>query len=312
MKNRKGNLLMILGILFLLAAMALVVYNNWDSSRAGKEADEALIALEQIRLQERIKNQQTAVPMTSVPTATVTPTPTAVPATEVPQATDAPTVTEQPTTTDIPNATDAMTATDAPTATSPATDAPTTAITDAPSATKAPDATDVPQVTTAPTAETTMVPTATPEATTPPMATGALYERVPGMEMPGEEISGHEYIGTISIPSLNLTLPVQRNWSYPNLTVSPCRYSGSAYAGEFVIIAHTYQSHFGKLSGLEVGATISFTDMEGNVFRYIVREKVTLSPTDTEALAKSGYDLTLATCSFSGSKRLAVRCDKQQ
>ncbi len=313
MKNRKGNVLMLLGLLLLLAALLLVVYNNWDSSRAGKEADEALMVLEQIRMQERIKNQQTAAPMTAVPTATPTPVPTDaptvtdVPATDAP-ATDAP-ATDAPNGTDVPTATVTPT-TNAPEATEQATATPTAAMTNAPTATKAPDAQETPLVTATPTA----VPTATPDLsqpTTPPMATGALYERVPGMEMPGQQIAGHEYVGTLSIPALSLTLPVQRNWSYPNLTVSPCRYSGSAYAGEFVIIAHTYQSHFGKLSGLEVGATVSFTDMEGNVFRYIVREKVTLNPTDTEALTNSGYDLTLATCSFSGSKRLAVRCEKQ-
>lgn len=335
MKNRKGNVLMLLGLLLLLAALLLVVYNNWDSNRAGKEADEALMALEQIRMQERIKNQQTAAPMTPVPTATPTPVPTDAPATDVPTVTDAPAtdtpnVTDAPAT-DVPNVTDAP-ATDAPTpsdvptatvtpttnapdATEQATATPTAAMTNAPTSTKAPDAQETPLVTATPTIPMpTAVPTATPDPsqpTTPPMATGALYERVPGMEMPGQQIAGHEYVGTLSIPALSLTLPVQRNWSYPNLTVSPCRYSGSAYAGEFVIIAHTYQSHFGKLSGLEIGSTVSFTDMEGNVFRYIVREKVTLNPTDTEALTNSGYDLTLATCSFSGSKRLAVRCEKQ-
>lgn len=144
------------------------------------------------------------------------------------------------------------------------------------------------------------------------MPTGALYERVPGIEMPGETANGHEFIGTLSIPSLGLDLPVQRNWSYPNLSVSPCRYSGSAYSGEFVIIAHTYEKHFGKLNGLSIGATVSFTDMDGNVFRYVVREKETLSPTDANDLAHSGYDLTLATCTLSGTKRLVVHCDRQK
>lgn len=128
------------------------------------------------------------------------------------------------------------------------------------------------------------------------------------MEMPGEKVNGHEYIGTLSIPSLGLKVPVQRNWSYENLSVSPCRYSGSAYAGNLAIIAHTY--HFGKLSSLALDATVTFTDMENNVFRYVVREKNTISPNDANEIAYSGYDLTLVTCTLSGTKRVAVYCER--
>ena len=223
MKNRKGNLLMTLGLVLILAALALVGYNQWDASRAQQESDDALMALEQIRIQRQMESQQTAAP--PVVTATMMPTDT------------------------------------------PATDAP---ITDAP--------------------------------------TGKLYERVPGIEMPGEKVNGHEYIGTLSIPSLGLKVPVQRNWSYENLSVSPCRYSGSAYAGNLAIIAHTY--HFGKLSSLALDATVTFTDMENNVFRYVVREKNTISPNDANEIAHSGYDLTLVTCTISGTKRVAVYCER--
>ena len=73
--------------------------------------------------------------------------------------------------------------------------------------------------------------------------------------------------------------------------MSPCRYSGSAYADNLAIIAHTY--HFGKLSSLALDATVTFTDMENNVFRYVVREKNTISPNDANEIAHSGYDLTL-------------------
>ena len=145
-----------------------------------------------------------------------------------------------------------------------------------------------------------------------PISTGALYERVPGIEMPGQQVGSHEYIGTLSIPALGLELPIQRNWSYPNLGVSPCRYSGSAYRGEFVIIAHTYPTHFGKLNALSIGDVVTFTDMDGNVFRYVVRDKETISPDAADELAHSGYDLTLATCTLSGSKRLAVYCERQK
>ena len=341
MKNRKGNLLMTLGLVLILAALALVGYNQWDASRAQQESDDALMALEQIRIQRQMESQQTAAP----PVVTATMMPTDTPATDAP-ITDAPTA--DATAADNPAAstpavTDAL-PTDFPrddvTATNtPVTDAPATAnpATNPPKPTSAPTAgtaTNPPKPTSTPDAAQTSNPTSTPEITETPMPTespeptetpeptpspeptptptpaptGKLYERVPGIEMPGEKVNGHEYIGTLSIPSLGLKVPVQRNWSYENLSVSPCRYSGSAYAGNLAIIAHTY--HFGKLSSLALDATITFTDMENNVFRYVVREKNTISPNDANEIAHSGYDLTLVTCTLSGTKRVAVYCER--
>ena len=356
MKNRKGNLLMTLGLVLILAALALVGYNQWDASRAQQESDDALMALEQIRIQRQMESQQTAAP----PVVTATMMPTDTPATDTP-ITDAPTADAPATDTpaaSTPSVTDALT-TDIPrddvTATNtPVTDVPETAnpATNPPKPTSAPTAnpaTNPPKPTNAPTAGTatkppkptstpdaaqTSNPTSTPEITETPMPTespeptetpeptpspeptstptpaptGKLYERVPGIEMPGEKVNGHEYIGTLSIPSLGLKVPVQRNWSYENLSVSPCRYSGSAYAGNLAIIAHTY--HFGKLSSLALDATVTFTDMENNVFRYVVREKNTISPNDANEIAHSGYDLTLVTCTISGTKRVAVYCER--
>ena len=326
MKNRKGNLLMTLGLVLILAALALVGYNQWDASRAQQESDDALMALEQIRIQRQMESQQTAAP----PVVTATMMPTDTPATDAP-ITDAPTAnataTDNPAAS-TPSATDTLT-TDIPrddvTATNtPATSAPATAnpATNPPKPTSAPDAaqtsnpTSTPEITEMPMPTESPEPTETPEPTpspeptsTPtPAPTGKLYERVPGIEMPGEKVNGHEYIGTLSIPSLGLKVPVQRNWSYENLSVSPCRYSGSAYADNLAIIAHTY--HFGKLSSLALDATITFTDMENNVFRYVVREKNTISPNDANEIAHSGYDLTLVTCTLSGTKRVAVYCER--
>ena len=341
MKNRKGNLLMTLGLVLILAALALVGYNQWDASRAQQESDDALMALEQIRIQRQMESQQTAAP----PVVTATMMPTDAPATDAP-ITDAPTADATAADTpaaSTPSVTDALT-TDIPrddvTATNtPVTDVPATAnpATNPPKPTSVPTAgtaTNPPQPTSTPDAAQTSNPTSTPEITETPMPTespeptetpeptpspeptstptpaptGKLYERVPGIEMPGEKVNGHEYIGTLSIPSLGLKVPVQRNWSYENLSVSPCRYSGSAYADNLAIIAHTY--HFGKLSSLALDATVTFTDMENNVFRYVVREKNTISPNDANEIAHSGYDLTLVTCTLSGTKRVAVYCER--
>lgn len=40
-------------------------------------------------------------------------------------------------------------------------------------------------------------------------------------------LDGAEWLGWLSIPSLELELPVQAEWSYPALKTSPCRYAGT-------------------------------------------------------------------------------------
>lgn len=146
MKNRKGNLLMTLGLVLILAALALVGYNQWDASRAQQESDDALMALEQIRIQRQMESQQTAAP----PVITATMMPTDTPATDAP-ITDAPTADATAADTpaaSTPSVTDALT-TDIPRDDVTATNTPATSV----PATVNP-ATNQPNPTNAPTAGT--------------------------------------------------------------------------------------------------------------------------------------------------------------
>ena len=136
------------------------------------------------------------------------------------------------------------------------------------------------------------------------------YQRFPEMEMPVEIIKGREYIGVLEIPSLNLSLPVMSSWSYPDLQISPCRYVGSAYMDNMVIAAHNYQTHFGRLKELNTGDEIIFTDVDGNVFRYVVAYQEQLQKTDVEEMQTGDWDLTLFTCTLSGQSRLTIRAQR--
>ena len=92
-------------------------------------------------------------------------------------------------------------------------------------------------------------------------------------EMPVKTINGRDYIGVLSIPSLELELPVISQWDYPALKVAPCRYSGSLYQDNLIICAHNYASHFGKLKELQPGDTVLFTDMDEHVVTFQVVER---------------------------------------
>ena len=130
----------------------------------------------------------------------------------------------------------------------------------------------------------------------------------PDMEMPSVEIEGHYYIGILDIPSLGLSLPVMSEWSYPNLKLAPCRYSGSAYNGNFTIAGHNYSTHFGPVRNLEAGDQVIFTDVKGRSFVYEVQTIETLEPTDIEDMLSDEWNLTLFTCTSSGQTRIAIRC----
>lgn len=134
----------------------------------------------------------------------------------------------------------------------------------------------------------------------------------PDMKMPTELIDGNEYIGIISIPDIDVVLPVMESWSYPNLKISPCRYNGTAYKEDFVICAHNYEAHFGNLKYLDTGSEIIFTDVDGNEFRYKIVEIETLQPTAIEDMISGDWDLTLFTCTVGGASRVTVRCLLQE
>jgi len=68
------------------------------------------------------------------------------------------------------------------------------------------------------------------------------------------EMDGRYYMGLITFPSLQLQLPVQNEWSYDNLKVSPCRMKGTPLTGDLVVLAHNYRTHFSTA----VGCTTSF------------------------------------------------------
>ena len=124
------------------------------------------------------------------------------------------------------------------------------------------------------------------------------------------QVDSYDCIGVLSIPVLELELPVLTDWSYTKLKIAPCHYFGSYFEKDFVIAAHNYQSHFGRLSELQPKDLILFTDISGTVHCYEVMLLETLPGSATEEMITSGFDLSLYTCTPGGSNRVTVRCRK--
>lgn len=136
------------------------------------------------------------------------------------------------------------------------------------------------------------------------------YISNPTMEMPTVEVDGNFYIGILEIHALELSLPVISEWNDTRLKQAPCRYKGSVYLDNLIIAGHNYKKHFGGLKNLQIGDTITFTDMDEHCFSYTVTALEELDGTAIEAMESGDWDLTLLTCTIGGKKRVTVRCKK--
>lgn len=127
-------------------------------------------------------------------------------------------------------------------------------------------------------------------------------------QMEAVTVNGYTYIGYITLPSVNLELPVMDRWDDGLLKLAPCRYYGSFETNDLVIAGHNYKSSFGKLKSLRKDDALYITDMNGIVHSYIVAETEILNATDVKPMIESDWDLSLYTCTYNGKQRFTVRC----
>ncbi len=128
--------------------------------------------------------------------------------------------------------------------------------------------------------------------------------------MTEKKIDGYMYVGYLSIPALELDLPVMSTWDKTRLRIAPCRYHGSTKTDNLVIAAHNYRYHFGYLGHLKKGDVVVFTDMDGIDHTYKVKRVDQVLPTDVDKVKDTGFELTLYTCTYGGARRIVARCQK--
>lgn len=118
----------------------------------------------------------------------------------------------------------------------------------------------------------------------------------------------------LTIPSIDLMLPVIWDYSEEALQTTVCRYQGPdpGVEGNLVITGHDYLNgaHFGKLNQVSVGAEVTLFARDGTPFKYTVYDITVVTPDNVEALNiyEGPYGLTLMTCANNGNRRLLVRC----
>lgn len=134
------------------------------------------------------------------------------------------------------------------------------------------------------------------------------YVLNPDMEMPEVDVDGISCIGTLEIPRLDLNLCVTSTCNDKNMKQLPCRYYGSIYKNNMVIVAHNYWFHFGRLNTLKSGDEVIFTDVSGNQFKYSVDAMDVVSPESVADVTNGKWPLTLVTCTLDSQNRVVVRC----
>lgn len=127
-------------------------------------------------------------------------------------------------------------------------------------------------------------------------------------DMPQVELDGEMYVGTISIPEINLNLPVASGVTDKTLRKGPCLYSGSVYKKDAIVCGHNYSGHFRRLSSLGIGSQFTFTDSAGRTYEYSVTEVILIDGYDVEQMVEEdNWDITLFTCNYSGRSRITLR-----
>lgn len=129
-------------------------------------------------------------------------------------------------------------------------------------------------------------------------------------DMPTITVDGISYIGILSIPVLDISLPVISELSDAGLKKAPCLYLGTYAEDSMIIAGHNYKTHFGKLSSLYIGDVVRFSAVGGAEYDYSVVAVETVKGSDVEGMAQGEWDLTLFTCTYGGVDRVTVRCQR--
>ena len=122
------------------------------------------------------------------------------------------------------------------------------------------------------------------------------------------EYEGHNYMGVLSIPSINLTLPIIADYDFSYLTIAPCLYYGNPALNNAIICAHNYKSHFGPVRRVPTGTQVFLSTVSGDNYQYIVENIELIGSRDGIVLVTENPGLTLFTCTNGGGARYAIRC----
>ena len=112
-------------------------------------------------------------------------------------------------------------------------------------------------------------------------------------EMPIVEIHQENFVGVISIPKYNRTLPIGALWNNDILTKYPSVYLGTLYDGSLIISATDSKNQLDFMKTISEDDVVLISDMKGKKFSYIIDEIEITKDVSTEHLISDKHDLVI-------------------
>lgn len=131
----------------------------------------------------------------------------------------------------------------------------------------------------------------------------------PDSPMPALQLDGTDYVAVLEIPLFDIQLPVANDWDNRTLSAVPARYFGSVHKETLVIGGEDAPGQFDFCDKIEIGTSVTLTDMTGARYRYTVTRIDRSSNADASWLTEVNCDLTLFCRDTLTMEYIAVRCD---
>ena len=127
-------------------------------------------------------------------------------------------------------------------------------------------------------------------------------------EMPVLEIDKKNVVAILHFTESDLSLPVMGTWNKNALTSYPHRFSGSVYDGSLIVGGSDQKGQFDCLKKLDIGYTVTVTDMTGAEYFYTVDRIERKKSAGADVLTNSESALTLFVREAYSAEYIIVRC----
>lgn len=128
------------------------------------------------------------------------------------------------------------------------------------------------------------------------------------------EIKGHQVIGIIKIPIINMEYPILETTTAETLNLSITKFWGNEIneVGNVTLAGHNNLSGvmFGKIKKLKIGDVIELTDMQNITLKYEIFKTYIIDPNDISCILPENEgtrEITLITCTTGGKNRYIVK-----
>ncbi len=135
-----------------------------------------------------------------------------------------------------------------------------------------------------------------------------IKEELSNKTMPAVSFDSTDFVGLLEVPRFSSVLPVVSSWDDGIIHSAPARYSGNPYDGTLAIGGVDSEGQLDFVSKIDIDDEITFTDLKGNEFSYIVKTVKHSKSLTPEKILDADYDLTVFAHDRNSGDYLLIRC----